>query len=214
LAPELESPWLARAECDLERNDARKAVEHASRAAVLAPRDAEATLLLATAMERSGDAIGARRWRRGLALDWDRPPRRIPGSETRADARAALELALDREDAAEVSRAAVRARVGSAELSLRTVARGRVELTNELASTVLEAEPGNSDARIAALSVADLTKDDGAFRRFLATVPKSATVPSPLGADIMAALLSRRIGADAAKAWSSAYRSVTAAPPP
>jgi tetratricopeptide (TPR) repeat protein len=207
LDSELEAPWMARAECALERRDAQGAVSHSLRAAALAPDDDEASLLVATALERSGDALAARRWRRALALGSELPEEAYAAK--RAKSSDALERAFQG-DTAELERAAIAARIGSAELSLRAVQHGRTDLANRFSSLVLEADPASSDARIAALSSADLEKDQDSFNRLSKNVPRLCTPPSALGAVLMEALIGRRLGPEAARAWASAYRAIVA----
>jgi tetratricopeptide (TPR) repeat protein len=208
LDAELEAPWMARSGCALERRDARSAVAHALRAAALAPDDDEATLLVATALERSGDASAARRWRRALALVSELPekaygPKHAPGAD-------ALERAFHGETA-DLERAAIAARIGTAELALRAVQHGRTDLAKRFSSLVLDADPASSDARVAALSSADLENDGESFTRLVREVPRLCTPPSALGAALMEALLARRLGPESARAWAAAYRA-TAAP--
>lgn len=203
LDSELAAPWMARAECALERRDARGAVSHSLRAVALAPDDGEANMLVATALERSGDTLAAKRWRRALALTSQLPEdsHRV----TRAKNPDLLERAFQG-DAAELERAAVAARIGSAQLSLRAVQHGRTDLANRFSSLVLEADPASSDARIAALSSADLENDQESFLRLARDIPRLCTPPSALGAALMEALIARRLGPEAARAWASAYR--------
>jgi hypothetical protein len=120
-----------------------------------------------------------------------------------------LERAMDDADTPTVERLATTARVGTTELSLWAVRRGRPALAGELATRVLEADPRESDARIAVLSSADLARNDESFSRWSKAVPRGSTLPSPLGAEIMEALIARRMGPDAARAWASAYRTAT-----
>lgn len=207
LDAELEAPWLARAACALERRDPRGAVSHSLRAAALSPDDDEASLLVATALERSGDEGAARRWRRALALVSELPekadaPKRATGPE-------ALERAF-RGETADLERVATAARIGTAELSLRAVQHGRTDLAKRFSSLVLDADPASSDARIAALSTADLENDQESFTRLVKEAPRHCTPPSALGAALMEALIARRLGPEAARAWASAYRPTVA----
>jgi hypothetical protein len=70
------------------------------------------------------------------------------------------------------------------------------------------ADPSNSDGRIGALTSADLAGDEQAFERWVRGVPKGTSIPNALGAELMEALISRRLGASAARSWSDAYRSI------
>jgi hypothetical protein len=85
-----------------------------------------------------------------------------------------------------------------------------MDLASEFSTRVLEADPRDSDARIALLSSADLQRDDESFTRWSKAVPNGSEPPSPLGAELMEALILRRVGPDAARAWASAYRASTA----
>lgn len=203
LEPDLESPWLARATCALERNDARGAAVYAKQAAALAPEDTEASQLVAAALERLGSRVEATRWRRGLSLASERASStaRAQGSPMRV-----FERALDAGNVADLRRAAVFAHISAPELSLRTIARGHPDAAIAVAEVVLEADPSSSDARIAALTSADLIRDESTFARWMASVPRGSTIPSPLGAEILQALIARRIGAGAARIWIEAYR--------
>jgi hypothetical protein len=58
---------------------------------------------------------------------------------------------------------------------------------------VLAAEPGNADARIAALVAADLAGDDAVVER-LVDLPATTLPPSPLGRALLQELLLRRAG--------------------
>jgi tetratricopeptide (TPR) repeat protein len=202
LEPDIESPWISRAACALERNDARAAVTFALRAAALSPYGHDANALVVTALERSGDPRAAERWRRGLGLG-------LPGAAgvpaSAASPRDEYERALAGADAAEVERAAIRARIPSSELSLHSVAHGRIDVASRVATAVLEADPASSDARIAALASADLGRDEPALKRWMTSVPRGATAPSPLGAELMEALIGRRVGPEAARSFRAAY---------
>jgi tetratricopeptide (TPR) repeat protein len=200
LAPELASPWLARAACDLERRDGRAATAHALRAAALAPNDDEATRLVALAFESAGDKLAAERWRRGLLLRDDRAAKQ--------PAEGALGQALDGADSERAERAAIVAHVGDSELSLRAVQKGRVDLAATIAVRVLDADPASSDARIAALVSADFEGDGDSFERWCAGTPKGSLLPTPLGAELLEGLIARRVGSGAAHRWSAAYRAV------
>lgn len=206
IEPDLESPWVARAACALERNDAERAVTYAKNAIFLSPDDAEANRLVIAALEKRGDPIEAERWRRGFALGSasDTKDRSPPGPDGPADP---LARAIDGADVMEAERAAVRARIGSAELSLRAVKRGRLDLAETVASRALEADPSNSDARIAALATADLARNEAAFAKALDTVPRGSALPTRLAAELFEAVIHRRIGLDAARAFRTAYES-------
>jgi len=206
IEPDLESPWAARAACALERNDAERAVTYAKNAILLSPDDPEANRLVIAALEKRGDRTEAERWRRGFALGSasDSEGRSPPRPDGPADA---LARAIDGADVEQAERAAVHARIGSAELSLRAVKRGRLDLAETVATRVLEADPSNSDARIASLATADIGGNGAAFAKALGAVPRGSSLPTPLAAELLEAVIHRRIGPDAARAFRESYES-------
>jgi tetratricopeptide (TPR) repeat protein len=186
LGPELEDVFLARAECALARGNATLAVANAERATVLSPSDVEATVVLATALERTGDRARARRYLHALTL-FD------PGSI--AALRAYQRSLGTASTPAETHGAA-------SDRALSDVRTGRVE--SATAARVLRADPGSADARIVALESADLAHDDDALARLLVNVPSPRTPPGPAGVRLLEELLERRVGPEAAAAFRRA----------
>lgn len=202
IEPDLESPWVARAACALRRNEPEAAVTYGKNAVALSPGDPEANRIVALSLEKRGDSRAAERWRRGFSLV---STLEVDGREQSKGPSDALSKAIDDANVVAAERAAIRARVGSAELSLRAVSRGKLGLAETVASRVLDADPSNSDARIAALAAADLGRNEDAFESTLAAVPPGSALPTQHGAGLLEAILRRRVGDDAARAWRAAY---------
>jgi tetratricopeptide (TPR) repeat protein len=133
-------------------------------------------------------------------------PSTSPGHDApeRRDAMAALDAALMAGDAVAARNAAMRAHLDNAWLALRAVELGQPALAKEAAETTLAAEPGNVDARIAALAAADLGRDEAALRRYATKLPDAREPPSAFALRVMTALLARRAGTDAAHAFEKA----------
>jgi tetratricopeptide (TPR) repeat protein len=234
LAPEIAGPWRARAECELETDRVEDATRSAFRAVTLTPNDIASTLLVARALERSGDVAQATVWLRALSL-------RRPGA---AEAHRALQELAERthdatsmREATERSRALeaarghtapgagstsemdrelslgnveaareaqIRANVTSADLAVHAAAGGKTAIATETAARVLAAEPGNVDARVAALAAADLRADEPALAAALRPLPKDRTSLGALAAELIRAVIARRVGNDAAAAFDAA----------
>jgi tetratricopeptide (TPR) repeat protein len=177
VAPSLAEVWLAHARCALRRGDARTAAASALSAAALAPNDPETSGVVATALERAGEPARAERWRHALEI------RRygVPADEAHSP------------------------RPRGPDLALQALLLGQTDLAQSAAARVLLADPGNGDARVAGLSAADVARDDSALARWATPLPSARTRPGALGARLMAELLSRRIGPEAATAWVEAW---------
>jgi hypothetical protein len=127
-------------------------------------------------------------------------------AERRAQAAVAtLDAALLEGDATQARAAAVEAGLGNAAVALRAVELGRPALAKELAELTLAAEPGNVDARIAALAAADLTNDDAELRRYAVRLPDLREPASAAAVRVMIGVLYRRVGVDAARAFGEAW---------
>jgi tetratricopeptide (TPR) repeat protein len=238
LGPNVGEVWLSDARCGLERGDAARARRSAERAAALDPRNVEASLLVVEALVRSGDRAAADRWLHAARLLYPEaaglpdsleavsassrrnpaqadPPTR-PRPWARRDAVEAVDGALRIGDADAARSAAVRAHLGTGWLALRAVELGQVNLAKETAEMTLAAEPGNVEARVAALAAADLSHDESAFRKWTSPLPADADTTSALAARVMAALLERRVGAGPGRAftegWATLHPSAGGAP--
>jgi hypothetical protein len=224
--------WLADAECALDRGEVARATASAERAAALQPRNAQASVLVVRALVLAGDRDRAARWLRAARLFYSEfaglpaslneiagmqapsavsasvsPPgsHRVPAERRSQAAIATLDAALVEGDAPRARAAAVEAGLGNAAIALRAVELGQPTFAKELAELTLAAEPGNVDARIAALAAADLTHDDAALRRYTARLPDLRDPPSTAAIRVMIAVLFRRVGADAARAFGEAW---------
>ena len=124
---------------------------------------------------------------------------------TRRDRFYDIDRALQRGELARARELAVLAQVSSSSLALRAAALGASDLAQKQAGLVLAADTSDTDARIALLVAADLAGDTPQFERWLVRSPLDAPHPSPLAARLMADLLARRVGRDAARAWLEAY---------
>jgi hypothetical protein len=110
---------------------------------------------------------------------------------------AALERALHASDLVAARRAATRLRIPASELALRAVALGAVDAASQQAELVMNADPDDADAWVAALTAADLRRDRAAFT---ATLQRAPRAPSPLGSlalQLLEELIRRKDGPDA-----------------
>jgi hypothetical protein len=161
----------------------------------------------AAALPSSIDAALSRAALRVPGVTTDRVERPPQSHRSAVENRAAeaLDQALRAGDATAARRAAVSAHVGNGWLALRAVELGQPTFAKEAAELTLSAEPGNIDARVAALAVADLERDERGLRKWATKLPSDHDAPSALSARIMADLLARRVGADAARTFSDAW---------
>lgn len=176
------------------------------------PGNREAARAMLAFAERTGDE--PRRRAATLLLQGAEPSNadaaRPRGHDDATHALSEIDHALLRSDLVAARRVAVSHHVSSGMVALRAAALGQGSLAHAQAELVLLADPGDTDARIAAAVAADLARDDAAMNRALSAVPAAATDASPLGIALFAELLSRRAGAPAAAAWQAAAGSVTA----
>src|SRR5260221_4524657 len=224
LGPELPDAWLSHAECALERGEIAKALASAQRAVALSPKDVDASLVIASALERAGAKEDAARWLRALSLshpgasDMPRSPGAAIGgdapergtrkgvrisrasmdaSRAAADASEALDQAILSGDLAAARAASAQAHLGGAGLGLRALELGQIALAREAAALSLSVEPGNTDARAAALAAADLERNEDALLRLSTCLPRDRTPLSTRAARLMDELPPRRGGAEA-----------------
>ncbi len=229
--------WLARARCAQAGQRPREALRLAERAFALDPVDESTSILLAELYDDAGRADASRRLLDGLVarnplssaawralLDHATRQRDPVARERALDALAALaprppgapeppadvDAALWRYGLDAARRVALSARVAPGELALRAISAGLPRLALEQAEHVLAADPDDVDARIAELAAGDLAGDRAGVERSLAELARRPAAPSALGAHVMAELLARRVGSDAARAWLDAYRAPAA----
>jgi tetratricopeptide (TPR) repeat protein len=82
--------------------------------------------------------------------------------------------------------------VGAAALALRATAIGQTAFASEQAEIAADADPSDSDARIAAAVAADLARDDVALAKAVTGLATGMTAPSPLGRALLLELVERR----------------------
>jgi hypothetical protein len=114
---------------------------------------------------------------------------------------AAVDAALRAGDLATARRRAHEARLTWSELAVRAAALGRAAEAREQAELVLGADPTDVSARIALAAAADLAGDPAAVAAALRAIPPRSRVPSPLARLVLAEVLARRAGLEAARAW-------------
>lgn len=211
-----------RARCALARDALTEASHAAQRAVVLDPGDRESRALLEMALRRAGrtaeaDALldEARAARAPV-----RPPRvTAPGASSLpasiaspgADLSAALRQARPTRDdvdqalalgaRAEAARLATAARMPPSDLAARALAHGHREWAGELARRALTADPDDATAWAVAVAAGAPpgSEDEAAIADVARSRPSGA--PSPLAALLVAELVLRRGGPDAALAW-------------
>jgi tetratricopeptide (TPR) repeat protein len=219
--------YRERARCLLARGQGDAALDDAERALALDPDDLETALVRAEALEAGGRKDDARRALRALTIR--RPDAPLPWSALLESARRSNDAVLAREaeehlealatpprrgaaaadvDAAlrvrnlgEARRRAVRGRVPSAEVAVRAAALGIADLAREQAEIVVAADPADASARIALVAAADLRGDMTALADAMRGLPRRSTPPSPLARWLLAEVLRRRVGNEAALAW-------------
>ena len=116
-----------------------------------------------------------------------------------------VDQALREAQLARARQLAAAATLSAGQLAVRAAALGQSKLAAEQATLVLGADPSDGDAWVAALVAADLEGDTAAFEQALAALSSRPVRPGPLGARLMAELLRRRVGDEAATAWLTAY---------
>jgi tetratricopeptide (TPR) repeat protein len=111
---------------------------------------------------------------------------------------AQLDRALSAQDdrgARRIARALGRSTV---QLGRRALDRGNTKLALELLSDALALAPERAELWVLALSAADLEQDQEAFARLLRELPPSSTPLDDASRELLAQLLSRRLGAEPA----------------
>ncbi len=86
-------------------------------------------------------------------------------------------------------------------VAVRAIVVGRPELALAEAELRVDAEPTDTDSRIALALAADLTGHRDRTSRRLGALPVAATAPSAVGELMLGELLLRHVGAEAAQAW-------------
>ncbi len=216
--------WRERALCALGTGNPDEAARLARRATEEDPDGEDATLVLARALEASGDRAAALGWLRGYVVlhpnawrvwtalrdaataaasvpDERRATRALASVKGETPSAEALDEALASGDLGRAREVAVALGQPSAALALRAAALGRYDLAQDHAALVLAADPDNSDAWIA-LFVARAAMSREAPPAVAELVGQ--TPPSALAARLLAAELARRFGSGVARAWLTA----------
>lgn len=181
-----------------------EALRHVTALALARPGATAAWKLLAEIAGRHGRRSEAHRAELALLTSISQT-RSIPRRRALADELESVDAALGAGELERARRLAIESGIRPDELALRAAALGAARIAADQAELVLAADPTNGNAWIAALVAADLRGDSERFRDALVTLASDAQKPEALGARLMADLLARRVGADAARAWLAAY---------
>lgn len=193
--------WFELSLCKKARGDLSGALSAALEAVRLDPERYEASLLAADVAERRGDRALA--WQLRDALGTHAQGSLVVQRALLAAARSSGDL--PRAARAEAALSSLPAAGGSAPAgsgvarALAALEHGDVTTAEREAAALLGAEPGNGDALVIALSVADLEQDHAAFNALLEQAAEPGTPASPAVLSALAALLSRRVSAQAAQ---------------
>ena len=103
-----------------------------------------------------------------------------------------VDRALLAGDMARARELSARVQLTAGSLALRAAALERATFAHQEASVVVEADPSNTDARVAAAVAADLAHDDAALFGALSGLPNTLDPLSPLASLLMGELLGRR----------------------
>lgn len=189
--PDVSDVWVGKAECALRRSEIARASQAARRALALDPESPDASAILSTTLERSGKLDEASRVRVALSL-W-KP--RVFVAPKRSD----LAISLVTGDYAAARAAAFERRISLTELALAALELGQLQMAGTLARRIASADPGDTDAWVVAVVVADLEGDQEALRKL--SGPREGPPPGAEAARWFEALLARRFGTPVAESW-------------
>lgn len=219
--------WFESARCQRKHGNLDAALAQARKAARFDPESVATSVLVAELCEARGDAPCAAAWLDALVA---KNPESRPAwnavlahAERRRDAgrllrarralaslgqppppHVALEDAFVAGDLGAARRAAVRLRLPPGRLALRAALVGAMPIAREQAKLVLAADPDDTEAWVAALLIADLERDADAFDDLLRHPPDEPTPPSAEAVRALHELVSRRAGAESARALREA----------
>ncbi len=128
-------------------------------------------------------------------------PRATPSADAVSSGRLALQKALRRGDLAIARRLSRKAHFEPHVLAAEAIVVGQPRLALKDAQLRLDADPADSDARIAVALAADLLGDSAASSATMAALPDAPDGVSELGRIMMAELLQRHGSRAAARAW-------------
>lgn len=194
--------WFELAQCRKSRGQLADAQSAALDAVRLDPERFETSLLAADIAEQRGDQVLAWQLRDALATHApDSAPvwRRVAAAAAKTGDRARSQRAEAR-----LLQLASRASTAShpptgLTRALAALARADVTTARHEADKLLGADPGNGDALVMALAVADLEQDHATFDALLSAPRGSARPVSPEMQRLLGALLQRRVSAQAAQ---------------
>jgi len=191
--------WFELARCRQSRGDLAGALGAALQAVRFDPERAEASLLAADLAQQRGDRTLAWQLRDGLATHalTSMPVQTSILSAARRDGEAAraerAQAALDA-----LARRPPPPRPGEGvESALAAFERGDLAQAKREAERLLGADPGNGNALLIALVIADLDQDQAGFERLLASSADTGTPVDPELMSLLAALVGRRVSAGA-----------------
>ncbi len=121
------------------------------------------------------------------------------------DRLALVDQALLSGDMAKARERALAAHLTLGQLAVRAAGLGLAKPAAQFADEVLRADPRDANAWIARLVAADLSGDQAAFGSALDALGRDPVPPEADAARLLAALLRRRAGSEAADRWLSAY---------
>jgi tetratricopeptide (TPR) repeat protein len=203
--PEYGPAWFELALCRQRQGNLKAAQEAALEAVRLDPERFETSLLAADLAEARGDLTQAFQLRDALLThvpDSIQAGRAILAAATRSHDKSRILRARTALEALAERRSDPR-RESDVTSALAALERGDVEQAKLAASALLGAEPGNGDALVVALVVADLEQDHDGFARLLEAASGPGTRASPQVLRALSALLARRVSAQAAQLLQS-----------
>lgn len=216
--PEFATLWYERGRCSLERGKPAQANEQALRALALDPYHLPTTRLIVETFVRLKQSANALRYLDAAialypnlaALQSDKraivegagslSERKGPASSEGAQLED-IDRALLRDATDEARQLALALGLSQSELGARATSLGKPKIALEQANQVQQADPSDGTAWVTVLSTADLLRDEALYTAVLNALDEEPTTPSALGVVLLAELLKRRVGADAAQAW-------------
>ena len=220
LEPEFSTLWYERGRCSLQRGKPAQAKEQALRALALDPYHLPTTRLIVATFVRLKQSANALRYldaaialypnlaslksdKHAIALGAGATPAKRPGSPEPVQLED-IDQALLREATDEARQLALALGLSQSELGARALSLGKPKVALEHANQVQQADPNDGTAWVTVLSTADLLRDNALYVAALNALDEEPTTPSALGVVLLAELLKRRVGVDAARAWLQA----------
>jgi len=218
LGPEFATLWYERGRCSLERGSLEQANKQALRALALDPYHLPTTRLIVETFVRLKQSDSALRYLDAAialypnlaALQSDKRAI-VEGAGSLAERKGLassegaqledIDRALLRDATDEARQLALALGLSQSELGARATSLGKPKIALEQANQVHQADPSDGTAWVTVLNIADLLRDEALYTAVLNALGEEPTTPSALGVVLLAELLKRRVGADAAQAW-------------